>query len=95
VLRLQELGMGLKIWGRSLKPTRFTNNFDRFVSTHYITDFPPPTESQELTPDVVDSVVELFLTLRTISVPNLKLPFLLSGARIISNVFDSESDLLW
>jgi hypothetical protein len=78
VLRLQELGMGLKIWGRS-----------------YITDLPPPTESQELTPDVVDSVVELFLTLRTISVPNLKLPFLLSGARIISNVFDSESDLLW
>lgn len=63
----------------------------------YVTKDLPKTDSQELTPDVVDSVVELFLCLWEISGLSFKSTrsrYFGSWPFMISKVLDSDSDRL-
>lgn len=68
----------------------------QIISTYLITDF-PTMESQELTPEVVDSVVELFLCLweaSELSLMSSRSLYFCSWLLIISKVLDSDKDLL-
>lgn len=76
------------------------SRYKLFTKNTYFSTVFPNTDSQELTPEVVDSVVELFLCRCTTSAFNFRSNLsrnIGSGTLvfIISNVFDSDNDLLW
>lgn len=86
VIKLEELGIGLNVYVLSLKYSiiNLKNLKIRIVKKYLMLMFFPNIESHELTPDVVDSVIELSLCRQNTD--------LLSFNFNMSSVFDSDDD---